>query len=170
MSLQSFEYTRYKIGEKKGQPRLQQSCLDSKGQVPKVLAKAPKAGEQRRYEPLVGGHFAKRLPNLASAAWLFRLGKSLRVVCPLVTNKAISGFAKCFGDLSTIECEARSSVHLSKLVLGTSLTERRISCTTIESQVMTDCDPAAFPEMGQELPRYSDLQLMGHARSVLGTV
>lgn len=50
----SFEYTRYKIGEKKGQPRLEQSCLDAKGQPPTVLAKAPKAGEQHKYERLVG--------------------------------------------------------------------------------------------------------------------
>jgi predicted ATP-dependent endonuclease of OLD family len=50
----SFEYTRYKIGEKKGQPRLEQSCLDAKGQLLTVLAKAPKAGEQHKYERMVG--------------------------------------------------------------------------------------------------------------------
>ena len=50
----SFEYTRYKIGEKKGQPRLEQNCLDGKGQPPSVLAKAPKSGEQHKYERLVG--------------------------------------------------------------------------------------------------------------------
>jgi putative ATP-dependent endonuclease of OLD family len=44
----SFEYTRYKIGEKKGQPRLEQSCQDKKGQPPSVLAKAPKKGEQHQ--------------------------------------------------------------------------------------------------------------------------
>jgi putative ATP-dependent endonuclease of OLD family len=50
----SFEYTRYKIGEKKGQPRLEQSCRDAKGQSPNVLAKAPKAGQAHQYERLVG--------------------------------------------------------------------------------------------------------------------
>jgi putative ATP-dependent endonuclease of the OLD family len=50
----SFEYTRYKIGEKKGQPRLEQSCQDEKGQPPSVLAKVPKMGEKRQYERLVG--------------------------------------------------------------------------------------------------------------------
>ena len=50
----SFAYTRYKIGQKKGQPRLEQSCLDAKGQLPRVLAKAPRSGEQHKYEPLVG--------------------------------------------------------------------------------------------------------------------
>jgi putative ATP-dependent endonuclease of OLD family len=50
----SFEYKRYKIGEKKGQPRLEQSCLDAMGQPPSVLAKAPKAGEAHKYERLVG--------------------------------------------------------------------------------------------------------------------
>jgi putative ATP-dependent endonuclease of the OLD family len=50
----SFEYTRYKIGEKRGQPRLEQSCQDKRGQPPTVLAKAPKKGEQRQYERLVG--------------------------------------------------------------------------------------------------------------------
>jgi predicted ATP-dependent endonuclease of OLD family len=43
----SFEYTRYKIGEKKGQPRLEQRCRD-------VLTKAPRKGEPHHYEPLVG--------------------------------------------------------------------------------------------------------------------
>jgi putative ATP-dependent endonuclease of OLD family len=50
----SFEYTRYKIGEKKGQPRLEQSCQDERGQSPTVLSKAPKKGAQREYERLVG--------------------------------------------------------------------------------------------------------------------
>ncbi len=50
----SFEYTRYKIGEKRGQPRLEQSCQDKRGQPPTVLAKAPKKGEQHQYERLVG--------------------------------------------------------------------------------------------------------------------
>jgi len=49
-----FEYTRYKIGEKKGQPRLEQNCQDKNHKLPMVLAKAPKAGEQHKYEPLVG--------------------------------------------------------------------------------------------------------------------
>jgi len=50
----SFEYTRYKIGEKKGQPRLEQTCRDAKGQPPSVLAKAPKTGQAPQYERLVG--------------------------------------------------------------------------------------------------------------------
>ena len=50
----SFEYTRYKIGEKKGQPRLEQSCQDEKGNPPAVLTKAPKKGEPHQYERLVG--------------------------------------------------------------------------------------------------------------------
>ena len=50
----SFEYTRYKIGEKKGQPRLEQSCRDNKGEQPSVLAKAPMAGQAHQYERLVG--------------------------------------------------------------------------------------------------------------------
>jgi putative ATP-dependent endonuclease of the OLD family len=50
----SFEYTRYKIGERKGEPRLEQSCHDAKGQPPTVLTKAPKKGEAHRYERLVG--------------------------------------------------------------------------------------------------------------------
>lgn len=49
----SFEYSRYKIGENKGQRRLEQKCFDSNGDAPMVLSKAPKKGEQNRYEPLV---------------------------------------------------------------------------------------------------------------------
>jgi predicted ATP-dependent endonuclease of OLD family len=50
----SFQYTKYKIGDKKGQPRLEQSCLDAKSKVPSVLAKAPQRGQTHQYEFLVG--------------------------------------------------------------------------------------------------------------------
>lgn len=49
-----FQYTKYKIGEKKGDPRLEQKCLDARDQPIKVLAKAPKKGQQREYKALVG--------------------------------------------------------------------------------------------------------------------
>ena len=49
-----FKYTRYKKGEKKGQPRFEQNCLDQNDENIFVLANAPKAGEQHKYEPLVG--------------------------------------------------------------------------------------------------------------------
>lgn len=49
----SFEYTRYKIGEQKGQRRLEQKCFDAKGKPPMVLAKALKAGEKAQFQPLV---------------------------------------------------------------------------------------------------------------------
>lgn len=50
----SFEYTRYMVGESKGQRRLEQQCFDDKGKTVNVLAKAPKKGEQHKYQPLVG--------------------------------------------------------------------------------------------------------------------
>lgn len=50
----SFEYTRYKIGNQKGQRRLEQKCLAANGKPPMVLAKAPKKGEQHQYQALVG--------------------------------------------------------------------------------------------------------------------
>lgn len=49
----SFEYTRYKIGESKGQRRLEQKCFGPDGKPPKVLTKAPRSGEQHQYEPLI---------------------------------------------------------------------------------------------------------------------
>jgi len=49
----SFEYTRYKIGEQKGQRRLEQKCFDQTGKPPMVLAKAPKKGDRNQYQPLV---------------------------------------------------------------------------------------------------------------------
>lgn len=49
----SFEYTRYKIGEYKGQRRLEQKCLDENGTPPMTMVKAPRKGEQNKYEPLV---------------------------------------------------------------------------------------------------------------------
>lgn len=50
----SFEYTRYQVGEKKGQRRLEQNCFNDKGTAVNVLAKAPKKGEQHQYQPVVG--------------------------------------------------------------------------------------------------------------------
>jgi putative ATP-dependent endonuclease of the OLD family len=49
----SFEYTRYKVGEQKGERRLEQKCFDTKGRAPMVLVKAPRKGEQHKYQPLV---------------------------------------------------------------------------------------------------------------------
>lgn len=49
----SFEYTRYKVGQNKGQRRLEQKCLTLDGKPPMVLKKAPKKGEKHEYEPLV---------------------------------------------------------------------------------------------------------------------
>lgn len=49
-----FKYTHYKIGEKKGQPRFEQNCLEQNGENILVLANAPKAGQKHKYEPLVG--------------------------------------------------------------------------------------------------------------------
>lgn len=49
-----FQYTKYKVGDKKGQPRLEQKCLDDKDKTLSVLAKAPRKGQQHKYEPLIG--------------------------------------------------------------------------------------------------------------------
>lgn len=49
-----YTYTRYKVGARKGERRFEQTCLDDKGEPPIVLARVPKKGEQRKYEPLVG--------------------------------------------------------------------------------------------------------------------
>lgn len=53
ISTLSFEYTRYKVGENKGERRLDQRCFDEHGKPPQVLAKAPKKGEAHQYQPLV---------------------------------------------------------------------------------------------------------------------
>jgi predicted ATP-dependent endonuclease of OLD family len=49
----TFQFTRYKVGDEKGQRRLEQNCLDNNGKPPMVLAKKPKAGEAHQYQPLV---------------------------------------------------------------------------------------------------------------------
>ncbi len=49
----SFEYTHYKVGERKGQARLEQRCLKSDGGEIQVLAKAPRKGESHVYQPLL---------------------------------------------------------------------------------------------------------------------
>jgi putative ATP-dependent endonuclease of OLD family len=48
----AFNYTHYKVGEEKGQRRLEQSPLDPRRRAPMVLAKAPRRGQQREYQPL----------------------------------------------------------------------------------------------------------------------
>jgi putative ATP-dependent endonuclease of the OLD family len=52
----SLEFTlaRYKIGEKKGQPRIEQRCLDVNGKLVQVLASAPKKGQVSKYKPMTG--------------------------------------------------------------------------------------------------------------------
>lgn len=47
-----YQYTRYKVGASKGERRLDQSFLDSKGKDAMVLAKVPKKGESHQYKPL----------------------------------------------------------------------------------------------------------------------
>ena len=49
----SFEYTRYQVGDQKGERRLEQKCFDTHGKPPMVLAKAPKKGEAHQYVPLI---------------------------------------------------------------------------------------------------------------------
>lgn len=50
----SFRWTRYKIGSRKGERRLEQECFDRKGAPVMVVGKQPKKGEAHRYEPIVG--------------------------------------------------------------------------------------------------------------------
>lgn len=50
----SFLYTRYKRGEQTGERRLEQSCLNPKGNAVQVPAQAPKSGEKTQYQPLTG--------------------------------------------------------------------------------------------------------------------
>jgi len=47
----SFTYTRYKIGQQAGQRRMDKQCLKTDGKPVQVLAKKPKKGEQRQYQP-----------------------------------------------------------------------------------------------------------------------
>lgn len=49
-----FSYCRYKVGEKKGQRRLEQKCLNSSGEIPTILSSVPKKGSQNKYEKIVG--------------------------------------------------------------------------------------------------------------------
>ena len=49
----SFEYTHYKVGEQKGNRRLEQKCFDPKGKQPTILARAPRKGEKHQYQTLV---------------------------------------------------------------------------------------------------------------------
>jgi predicted ATP-dependent endonuclease of OLD family len=49
-----FNYTRYKIGNKKGERRIDQTCFDANGKTPSVQATALKKGQQLKFEPLVG--------------------------------------------------------------------------------------------------------------------
>ncbi|HEY6195516.1 MAG TPA: AAA family ATPase [Candidatus Eisenbacteria bacterium] len=50
----TFKWTRYKIGSRKGERRLEQDCIDRKGGAVMVVGKPPRKGEQHKYEPVVG--------------------------------------------------------------------------------------------------------------------
>lgn len=57
VSVIRFTVTHYKIDTKqgkKGDRRIETRCLSSDGKAIQILAEAPKAGKQRKYEPLVG--------------------------------------------------------------------------------------------------------------------
>jgi putative ATP-dependent endonuclease of OLD family len=49
-----FKLTRYKRGEKSGEPRVEQRCLDAKGTPVRVPRQALKPGEQAKFEPMSG--------------------------------------------------------------------------------------------------------------------
>lgn len=48
-----FDFTRYKMGEQKGQRRLDQKCLGANGKPPSVMKTAPKKGQPPQFEALV---------------------------------------------------------------------------------------------------------------------
>jgi putative ATP-dependent endonuclease of OLD family len=48
-----FTYCRYKVGEFKGQRRLEKSCLTKDDKPVQVLAEKPKLGSPRKYKPLI---------------------------------------------------------------------------------------------------------------------
>lgn len=49
-----FEYSRYKVGEKKGRRRLEQTCSKLDGKPVQVLKEAPRKGKAHQYQPLLG--------------------------------------------------------------------------------------------------------------------
>lgn len=49
-----FKYCRYKKGEKSGERRLEQKCLDSSGEIPSVFSSVPKRGVQSKFEKIIG--------------------------------------------------------------------------------------------------------------------
>jgi len=54
ISTLAFECKRYKIGSRKGERRLEQTCLSARGEAPMVPRSAPKKNVQARFEPLIG--------------------------------------------------------------------------------------------------------------------
>jgi hypothetical protein len=54
--IHALEFTlgRYKVGAKKGAPKVEQRCLDAAGKPAQVLAKAMQKGEQAKFEPMAG--------------------------------------------------------------------------------------------------------------------
>jgi putative ATP-dependent endonuclease of the OLD family len=47
-----FQYTRYKIGANKGQPRLEQNCLGINGDTAIAMTKPPRQGQRPEFSPL----------------------------------------------------------------------------------------------------------------------
>jgi putative ATP-dependent endonuclease of the OLD family len=50
----SFLLTRYKVGARKGEPRLEQKCLDASGDMIMVPSSAPQRGKRTPHQPLTG--------------------------------------------------------------------------------------------------------------------
>lgn len=104
----SFEFTRYKIGEKKGQPRLEQRCMSASGKPPNVLVKAPKKDEQPHYEPLVG------VPSeVRDAIPLIYIGtnRSLKEQLPSARHSLLR---QMFEDIDRKLNDPNDTVHLTK--------------------------------------------------------
>ncbi len=89
----NFEYKNFKLQSKAGKRRLEQTCLDEKGNAPVVITKAPKAGEKRNYEKLF-----KTPPEIRESIPLIYLGtnRSLKDQLPGSRNSMLG---RIFTDL-----------------------------------------------------------------------
>lgn len=150
----SFEYTRYKVGPKRGEPRLEQQCLDAKDKLAMALAKAPHKGEQRQYQPLVG------IPNeVRDAVPLIYVGsnRSLKDQLPSARRSLLR---QLFEDVNKDLLDANNTVSVPTDEGGTKMGPRGERFKELMSAVMELLRTDEFNRLEESI-RGNALRMLG---------
>jgi ABC-type cobalamin/Fe3+-siderophores transport system ATPase subunit len=148
-----YEYTRYKLGSAKGQRRLEKSCLNSDGDTPTVLAKAPKKGEKHQYAPVVG------VPDeVQDQVPLIYLGSPRRLADQLPGGK-YSLLRQLFDDIDKDFNDPTQTVSVTKWDGSTAVVPRRERFADLMEQLLTLLKTQPFTELEASIKKKALIQL-----------